>query len=214
MQYLFVKKNLLNTISSLTYSQEHLMPIILASSSLYRRRLLQRLLPDFRCEIPFVDETSLAGEQPQDLALRLALEKAREISARYPEALVIGSDQVASLDGRIMGKPGGFEAAREQLLASSGRKLCFYTGLALVGPEGEQFHVEPFTVHFRRLENKQIENYLQREQPFDCAGSFKCEGLGIALFRRMQGDDPTSLEGLPLIALTRMLEKAGSPVLG
>jgi septum formation protein len=189
------------------------MDIILASSSPYRSRLLHRLLVNFRVEAPQVDEAPRRGESPGELALRLALDKARAVSEMHPAALVIGSDQVASLDGSLLGKPGGPRAAREQLLASSGRAVSFYTGLALVGPGSEQVHVELFSVYFRDLNSEQIENYLQRDEPYDCAGSFKWEGLGIALFERMEGRDPTSLEGLPLIALTSLLEKAGVPVL-
>ncbi len=189
------------------------MQIILASSSPYRRRLLQRLVPEFLCEIPAVEERPRDGESAEELACRLALEKARDVAGRHPQALVIGSDQVASLGERILGKPGSFEAAREQLLASSGRTVSFYTGVALVAAGRERFHVEPFRVHFRALRDDQVDNYLRREQPYDCAGSFKCEGLGIALFQRLEGDDPTSLEGLPLIALTEMLEAAGYGVL-
>lgn len=190
------------------------MRIVLASGSPYRRRLLQRLVGDFDCVTPAVDERPRPGERGKTMALRLASEKARRVAADHPEALVIGSDQVASLGGQILAKPGRFEAAREQLLASSGSTVCFHTGLAVVAPDREQFHVEPFRVHFRRLAPAQIDVYLQREQPYDCAGSFRWEGLGIALFRRLEGDDPTSLEGLPLIALTGMLEAAGYPVLG
>jgi septum formation protein len=190
------------------------MSVILASSSPYRRRLLARLLADFDCESPQVDETPLPGETAPELAARLALAKARTVAQRHPGSLVIGSDQVAELDRNLLGKPGCFEAARAQLRAGSGRSVRFHTGLALVGGGLEQVHVEPFTVHFRELKDAEIDCYLQREQPYDCAGSFKCEGLGIALFRHMEGDDPTSLEGLPLIALTTMLAGAGMPVLG
>ena len=151
------------------------------------------------------------GKEPGKLGDALA--KAREVQHQHPGALVIGSDQVASVDGRILGKPGGFAKARAQLQASSGRAVQFFTGLALVGQGQEQFHVEPFSVHFRVLDDTRIERYLRREEPYDCAGSFKCEGLGIALFTRMEGNDPTSLEGLPLIALTSMLDRAGRPVI-
>ena len=192
------------------------MSIILASSSPYRRRLLERLQLPFRCESPGIDEAGLPGETAADKARRLALEKAAAVASRYPGALVIGSDQVATDEGRIIGKPGNFHAAREQLRASSGRSLCFYTGLALVCRERglEDVRTEPFRVYFRHLEESAIERYLQRDEPYDCAGSFKWESLGIALFDRMEGDDPTSLEGLPLITLTSMLEQAGCPVLG
>ena len=192
------------------------MDIILASTSPYRRRLLERLHIDFRCLPPETDEEQLAGEAPAEMATRLARAKARSIARLHPNALVIGSDQVAALDGEIMGKPGSHEAARCQLRASSGRRVTFYTGVTLIaGATGfERFHVEPFSVHFRELSDKNIENYLRLEQPYDCAGSFKCEGLGIALFERLAGNDPTSLEGLPLIALTSLLSEAGVSVLG
>ena len=192
------------------------MDIILASTSPYRRRLLERLHIDFRCLPPETDEEQLAGEPAAEMAARLALAKARSIARLHPNALVIGSDQGAALDGAIMGKTGSHEVARSQLRASSGRTVTFYTGVALVaGASGfERFHVEPFSVHFREVDDKSIENYLRLEQPYDCAGSFKCEGLGIALFERLEGNDPTSLEGLPLITLTSLLSEAGVCVLG
>jgi 7-methyl-GTP pyrophosphatase len=191
------------------------MDIILASSSPYRQRLLHRLQIPFRCLSPQVDETRLEDEAPVEMAARLALEKARVIAALNPDALVIGSDQVAAIGERMMGKPGSHQAATAQLRASSKNKVKFYTGLALVAESAgfEQFHVEPYSVVFRELGEQAIHNYLMRERPYDCAGSFKCEGLGIALFERMQGDDPTSLEGLPLIALTTLLGRAGIDVL-
>ena len=192
------------------------MSIILASSSPYRRRLLERLQLPFRCESPGIDETSLPGEMALDKAHRLALEKASAVASKFPSDLVIGSDQVAADEEIVIGKPGNFDTAREQLRASSGRSLSFYTAVALVCRERglERCHTEPFRVYFRDLEDGAIERYLQRDEPYDCAGSFKWESLGIALFDRMEGDDPTSLEGLPLIALTSMLEQAGFPVLG
>ena len=198
------------------------MDIILASTSPYRRRLLQRLHLPFRCLAPGVDEQGLAAESPAAMASRLALAKARSVAHAHPDALVIGSDQVAALESpspgapRILGKPGNHAAARAQLLASAGQVVSFYTGVAVcIAATGfEQFHVEPFRVYFRELDDKSIENYLSKEQPYDCAGSFKCEGLGIALFARLEGRDPTSLEGLPLIALTDLLAAAGYPVLG
>jgi len=207
------------------------MDIILASTSSYRRRLLQRLQIRFRCLPPDVEEERLPAEEAAAMAIRLALAKARAVALAHPGALVIGSDQVATHEhaasddsvarnnpggSAIIGKPGSHEAARAQLQASSGRVVCFYTGLALccIATGLERFHVEPFRVHFRELGDKSIENYLRREQPYDCAGSFKCEGLGIALFERLEGRDPTSLEGLPLIALTGLLAEAGIAVLG
>lgn len=149
------------------------------------------------------------------MAERLAVAKASAVAALHPSALVIGSDQVASIGGNITGKPGTHEAAREQLLASSGREVRFYTGLALIcSARGLSYSlVESFSVHFRELDERSIEAYLRKEQPYDCAGSFKCEGLGVALFEKMAGDDPTSLEGLPLIATCRLLREAGMDVL-
>ena len=192
------------------------MDIILASTSPYRQQLLRRLGLPFRCIAPAVAESHLPLESPSAMAGRLALAKARSVALAHPAALVIGSDQVAAVGDEILGKPGTHEAARRQLQASSGREVRFYTGVALVGAANdfERFHVEPFSVYFRELDDKSIENYLLRDTPYDCAGSFKCEGLGIALFERLAGQDPTSLEGLPLIALTGMLAEAGCPVLG
>lgn len=192
------------------------MALILASTSPYRDRLLRRLQMPFSCAAPYTDESPLAGELPDALAQRLALAKARDVAAHKPGDWVIGSDQVAALEGRIMGKPGTHEKAREQLLASSGKEVRFYTGIALVGgPERQEwFHVEHFSVYFQILSEDRIESYLSREQPYDCAGSFKCEGLGVALFARLEGDDPTGLEGLPLISLTRLLRNAGMDPLG
>ena len=191
------------------------MDIILASTSPYRKRLLERLGVAFYCLPPDIDESPLHAEPPQAMARRLAQAKAQAIADIHPKSLVIGSDQVASLDGGVMGKPGSHEAAVAQLRASAGREVKFYTGLALVCSERQlqRTHVELFTAHFRSLTDQQINDYLQREQPFDCAGSFKVEGLGIALFTRLQGNDPSSLEGLPLIALVALLAEAGIQVL-
>jgi len=190
--------------------------LVLASTSSYRQALLQRLGLPFTCQPPRVDETPRDEEAPEALATRLALAKARAVAASHPDALVIGSDQVAAVGSRLLGKPGGFEAARKQLRACSGRSVHFHTGLALVcaGRELQLQHVEPFCVHFRTLRDTEIDNYLTREQPFDCAGSFKAEGLGISLFRALEGADPTALEGLPLIALCRLLRAAGLDPLG
>jgi septum formation protein len=191
------------------------MDIILASTSTYRRRLLERLRIKFRCLPPEVEEEQFAGEPPAAMALRLALAKARSVAARNPTAVVIGSDQVGCINGCILGKPGSLASAADQLRSSSGQDVEFYTAVALVCLERnvERFHVELFTVHFRPLSASQIVSYLKREQPFDCAGSFKVEGLGIALFRGMTGSDPTSLEGLPLIKLTELLAEVGLDVL-
>ena len=187
------------------------MTLILASTSPYRARLLQRLQVPFTCESPHTDETPVPGEPPKELAMRLSLAKARAVATRNPGAWVIGSDQVATLDNQIMGKPGNHENATQQLRASSGKEVRFYTGVALVGgPKMQEwFHVEHFSVYFQSLSDSAIEHYLLLEQPYDCAGSFKCEGLGVVLFSSLQGEDPTGLEGLPLIAVTRLLREAG-----
>jgi len=191
------------------------MDILLASTSPYRRALLERLQVKFQCVPPCVAEDSVAGEAPADMAARLARSKAHAVANLHPHALVIGSDQVAAIGDEVFGKPGNFKVAKEQLLASSGREVRFYTAVTLICLDRglEQFHVEPFSVHFRTLSANQIVNYLQREQPYDCAGSFKVEGLGIALFEKLVGNDPTSLEGLPLIKLNELLADAGVDVL-
>ena len=191
------------------------MDLILASTSRYRKSLLERLQIPFRCQAPGTDESPLAGEAPEAMARRLALSKAWAVAQDNPESLVIGSDQVASLEGRPVGKPGNHARAREQLHHSSGKSIIFYTGLALIrASDGfEHSSCVAFTVHFRELSEAQIEAYLAKEQPFDCAGSFKCEGLGIALFASTEGEDITALEGLPLIALTSALSAAGLEVL-
>ena len=187
------------------------MDLILASTSPYRKRLLERLQIPFRCVAPQVDETPLPGEPPGRLAQRLALAKARAVLAENPGSLVIGSDQVASIDGSCIGKPGSHAAATAQLQASAGRRVDFYTAVALLGGAAGQVPCElvSFSVQFRDLDDAEIERYLKADQPYDCAGSFKCEGLGITLLDCMIGDDPTALEGLPLIALARLLRGAG-----
>ncbi len=187
------------------------MDLVLASTSPYRKRLLERLQLPFRCVAPGTDETPLPDESPAALAARLAGAKARVVAAANPGALVIGSDQVASIDGSTIGKPGDHAGATAQLLASAGRQVAFYTAVALEGGPTALSLCEtvPFAVQFRQLTEAEIERYLRAEQPYDCAGSFKCEGLGITLFERMIGDDPTALEGLPLIALARLLRQAG-----
>ena len=187
------------------------MELLLASTSPYRKTLLGRLGIPFECRAPGTDESRREGESASERAQRLALAKARDVARNNPGDWVIGSDQVASLDDNIMDKPGTHANAALQLRASSGKRVDFYTGVALVGgpEEREWFHVEHFSVYFQELSDSRIEAYLKREQPYDCAGSFKREGLGIALFDRLSGDDPTSLEGLPLIALSRLLRRAG-----
>ena len=189
--------------------------LILASTSPFRRKLLARLGLPFAVRAPEVDETRQPGEEAPALVARLAEWKAQAIARQEPAALVIGSDQAAVLDGEIVGKPGDHEQAAAQLRRASGRTVTFYTGLCLLDSASgqRQVAVDVFRVVFRRLTPAMIESYLRREQPYNCAGSFKSEGLGIVLFERLEGDDPTSLIGLPLIRLTRMLEVAGVAVL-
>lgn len=186
-------------------------PLVLASSSVYRRELLQRLQLPFTSCSPNIDERPLADETPQTLVQRLAVAKARALRAQFLQHLIIGSDQVAVLDGQILGKPGTAAAAIAQLTAVSGRSVTFYTGLCLLDSASGTIQVDcvPFTVHFRTLSPEQISRYTEREQPLDCAGSFKSEGLGISLFRATEGEDATSLIGLPLIRLCDMLSQAG-----
>lgn len=185
--------------------------LVLASGSRWRRGLLERFGIPFESLSPDVDEAALPGEAPAALVARLARAKAGAVAVRCPDAIVIGSDQVAELDGRPLGKPGGPEAAFEQLRASSGRSLRFLTAvhvLSTATPAGPT-HVDCTEVHFRRLGDAEIRRYLDREQPFDCAGSFRCEGLGITLFECISSSDPTALVGLPLIATAALLRRAG-----
>ena len=186
--------------------------LLLASSSPYRRELLERLQLPFTWQSPSIDETRLEDESGIDLVKRLAEEKARALADRHPDHLIIGSDQVAVLgNGEILGKPHELPRAQQQLRAASGSSVTFLTGLALLNSNTGQCQVDcvPFTVHFRPLSDERILRYLQREQPFDCAGSFKSEGLGISLFRSTEGEDATSLIGLPLIRLVDMLLNEG-----
>ena len=186
-------------------------PLILGSTSRYRHELLSRLRWPFEVVAPEVDETPLAGEVPKDLATRLALAKARAVAAQFPQALVIGSDQVADLQGQPLGKPGTHERARAQLRQMSGQTVVFQTALAVVCQASgfEQVDLAPVQVQFRDLSDAEIEHYLLTEQPYDCAGSAKSEGLGIALLERIDNDDPTALIGLPLIRTCRLLRAAG-----
>jgi septum formation protein len=190
--------------------------LVLASTSPYRRQLLERLGLPFSTAAPAVEEQRRPGEPAQVLVLRLAEAKARAIAPAHPNALIIGSDQVACIDNEVLGKPGDRAQAIAQLERASGRTLVFHTGLCLLNTASDraQTLVEPFRVHFRRLDRLQIEAYLDRERPFDCAGSFKSEGLGIALFERLEGDDPNTLIGLPLIRLIALLESEGLYPLG
>jgi septum formation protein len=185
--------------------------LLLASTSPYRRMLLARLCLPFDCERPQVDEQALPGESPAALARRLAAAKAAEVAARHPGAWVIGSDQVAERDGQALGKPGDAEAAFAQLQAASGRRLRFHTAFCLLraGDERRFEHRDLTEVVFRDLDEAEIRRYLEAEQPYDCAGSFKCEGLGISLFTAIRSEDPTALVGLPLIALAGALRQAG-----
>ena len=189
--------------------------LILASSSPYRRELLARLQIPFEVISPEVDETPHAGETPDQLVGRLAVEKARKVAALHPASLVIGSDQVAVYNGTIVGKPHSHDKAVEQLRLASGRTVTLYTGLALVNSSTNriQHEVIPYRVTFRTLSDSQIENYLRKEQPYSCAGSVKSEGLGIALLEKFEGDDPNTLIGLPLIRLVRMLENEGVKII-
>lgn len=188
-----------------------MLPLVLASSSPYRRELLSRLRLPFRCSAPDIDESPLPAEQADALVRRLSAQKALTLSHSFDNHLIIGSDQVAVLDNQIIGKPHNFERAREQLLAASGKSLTFLTGLSLLNSQSGQLQTDciPFTVHFRPLSEAQIERYLHAEQPYDCAGSFKSEGLGVSLFRSTEGSDANSLIGLPLIRLVDMLQAAG-----
>ncbi len=188
--------------------------LLLASSSPYRRELLSRLRLTFDCCAPQIDETAHPCELPEHLVRRLASEKAQALTATHQDHLIIGSDQVAVLEQCILGKPHTFERAKQQLRACSGKSVSFLTGLALLDSRSGAIQVDctPFTVHFRELNDQRIERYLQAEQPFDCAGSFKAEGLGVSLFRATEGPDATSLIGLPLIRLVDMLNNAGIEV--
>lgn len=188
--------------------------IILASTSPYRKAILDKLGLAFTTEASDVDETAQAGETTEALVGRLAVAKAAAIANRHTHGLVIGADQVATLDGHILGKPGTHDKAIEQLQMASGRCVTFHTGLCLhnAATGHVQCEVVPFKVHFRTLTQAQIVAYLQREQPYNSAGSFKSEGLGIVLFDRLEGDDPNTLIGLPLIRLVRMFEAEGIQV--
>jgi len=185
--------------------------LVLASTSTYRSALLTRLQLPFITDAPNVDETPLANETASELVVRLATAKAQALTIRYPQHLIIGSDQVCVVDDVIFGKPHTAENAHAQLRAASGRSVVFYTGLALYDSQNQQLQTtcEPFNVDFRSLSETEILHYVAREQPLNCAGSFKCEGLGITLFERLSGRDPNALIGLPLIALCEMLRKAG-----
>jgi len=189
--------------------------LVLGSTSPYRRELLARLRLPFDVASPEVDETPLPNETPRDLACRLALAKARAVAARFPAAIVIGSDQVADLDGQPLGKPGTYERAVAQLRQMRGRVVVFQTAVAVVCRETgfAQTDLAPVRVRFRDLSDAEIEAYLRAETPYDCAGSAKSEGLGITLLESIENDDPTALVGLPLIRTSRLLRAAGLTLL-
>ena len=189
--------------------------LVLASTSPFRRELLGRLGFSFDIANPRTDESPLPNEAPEDTALRLSEAKARAVASLFPDALIIGSDQVAVLDGQAYGKPGTHDNAVRQLRTMRGRTVNFFTGLCLLDARTGQAQVcgVPTLVTFRDLNDAEIESYLRREQPYQCAGAAKSEGLGIAIIARMQGDDPNALIGLPLIALCNLLKEAGCPVL-
>lgn len=196
---------------TLRFVEKIMQRLLLASTSVYRQQLLEKLHLPFICAAPQTDETPLAGESAQALVLRLAAAKAQALAAAYPDYLIIGSDQVCVIDGEITGKPHSEENARQQLSKASGQQVTFYTGLALYNSRSKHLQVlcEPFHVHFRTLSAEEITAYVRLDQPLNCAGSFKCEGLGIALFERLEGRDPNALIGLPLIALLEMLRAEG-----
>lgn len=189
--------------------------LYLASTSVYRKALLEKITPNFSTSKPEVDETALQGETPEQLVSRLAVLKAQAVANNLTEGLVIGSDQVAVFNGQILGKPHTAENAYKQLKSFSGHCVTFLTGLALVNAQTKQHQlcVEPFKVHFRELTDAEILAYIEREQPLNCAGSFKSEGLGISLFEKLEGDDPNSLIGLPLIRLLEMLRNESRDLL-
>ena len=186
-------------------------PLILASTSPYRRLLLERVGLPFESERPRVAEEHVAGESASDRAMRLAMAKAEEVAARHPLAVVIGSDQVAAMGHKVLDKPGDAANCRSQLAMLSGTDARFYTGCAVIGPDGSVrlVHLDTTTVYFRSLSEKEIDRYVEREKPFDCAGGFKAEGLGITLFESIESKDPTGLIGLPLIWLASALRRAG-----
>ena len=191
------------------------MKLVLASTSPFRKALLQRLRIDFECDSPDIDETPLKDESVEEMVIRLAIAKAQAISARHPNSLIIGSDQSAVLNGKKLSKPGNFENAFKQLSRASGQKITFQTGLCLLNTStgNIQSSCVPYTVVFKELTPTMIENYLHKEEPYNCAGSFKSEALGIALFERFEGNDPNALIGLPLIELVNFLGNEGFSIL-
>jgi 7-methyl-GTP pyrophosphatase len=191
------------------------MQLVLASSSPYRKELLQRLHLPFECNSPDIDETPFPGETAEQLVKRLSLEKAQKVAEQFPDSLIIGSDQAAVLDDRILGKPGSAKKALTQLREANGKAVKFMTGLCLYNSRtrNHQLDMVPFDVQFRTLSDEALKHYIELDMPLDCAGSFKWEQLGIALFSAMRGEDVTSLQGLPLIRLIDMLQTEGVRVL-
>lgn len=188
--------------------------LVLGSTSPFRKELLNRFNLDFIVDSPDIDETAFENETPEDYVKRLSLEKARAVAKKQPNALIIASDQCSVLNGKIRGKPGNHENAVKQLTESSDQQVSFLTGLCLYNSKDDSYQLDliPFHVKFRKITTEEIESYLIAEQPYSCAGSFKSEGLGVTLFKRLQGDDPTSLVGLPLIRLSEMLRNEGIPL--
>ena len=194
---------------------KNLMQLVLASSSPYRKELLQRLKIPFECYSPDIDEAPLTGESAEQLVKRLALQKAKKVAELFPSALIIGSDQAAVLEGNILGKPGSAKKALAQLRNATGKSLKFITGVCLFNSLSGDYQLDmvPYEVRFRSLSDDALKRYIELDMPLDCAGSFKWEQLGIALFSAMKGDDVTSLQGLPLIRLIDMLDAEGVRVL-
>ena len=191
------------------------MDIILSSTSPFRKALLERLQINFSCESPNIDEAPLENETVENMVVRLAIAKAQKVSNKYDNALIIGSDQSAVLNGEKLSKPGNFDNAFAQLSKASGQKITFQTGLCLLNAKTGNIQTAciPYTVVFKTLTTSMIENYLRKEEPYNCAGSFKSEALGIALFERFEGDDPNALIGLPLIQLVNFLNNEGVSIL-
>lgn len=189
--------------------------LVLGSTSPFRKNILEKLNLPFDCAKPDIDESALPNETPQALVERLAIEKAKAVAPQFTDALIIGSDQVAVCDGEILGKPHNFDNGVKQLSKFSNKSVTFYTGLCVFDTTNNKALslVEPFIVHFNPLSSAEIANYLTAEQPYNCAGSFKSEGLGICLFERLEGDDPNTLIGLPLIKLVTLLKTHGLDVL-
>ncbi|RVU84804.1 septum formation inhibitor Maf [Leucothrix sargassi] len=186
-------------------------PLVLASSSVFRKELLTRLRLSFTTDSPDIDESQLLNESPEDYVKRLSLEKAQAVAKRQSDHIIIASDQCSVLNGNIHGKPGNYDVAVQQLLESSGKRVSFLTGLCVLNSKTGEYELDlvPFHVQFRDLTLDEIDRYLKAEEPYNCAGSFKSEGLGITLFKRMEGDDPNALIGLPLIRLCEMLRSFG-----